>query len=66
MSFGNGYNGGRTRMGTKVILNVYDLSPANDCLYPVGCGLHHTGVEISGTEYSFASGAGVFESSTPW
>jgi hypothetical protein len=47
--------------GTKVILNVYDLSPANDCLYPLGFGLHHSGVEIMGVEYSFASGAGIFE-----
>lgn len=48
-------------MGTKVLLNVYDLSPANDMLYPIGFGLHHSGVEILGSEYSFASGAGVFE-----
>ena len=52
-------------MGMKVFLNVYDLSPANDYLYPIGFGLHHSGVEISGTEYSFASGAGVFEAATP-
>ena len=45
-----------------MILNIYDLSPANDCLYPVGFGLHHSGVEINGVEYSFASGAGIFES----
>ena len=62
MSFGSGYNGGRTRFQTKVFLNVYDLAPANDYLYPIGLGLHHSGVEIMGTEYSFASGAGVFES----
>ena len=48
--------------GTKVLLNVYDLSPANDFLYSAGLGLHHSGVEVSGSEYSFASGAGVFES----
>jgi len=48
-------------MGTKVFLNVYDLSPANDVLYNIGFGLHHSGVEILGTEYSFASGAGIFE-----
>jgi hypothetical protein len=47
---------------TKVILNVYDLSPANQYLYPIGCGLHHSGVEILGDEYSFASGAGIFQS----
>ena len=57
---GNG--GGRTRHQTTVHLNLYDLSPANDCLYPLGIGLHHSGVEIMGSEYSFASGGGVFES----
>jgi hypothetical protein len=47
---------------TKVILNVYDLSPANNMLYAIGFGLHHSGVEIMGDEYSFASGAGIFQS----
>jgi len=50
-------------MATKVTLNIYDLSPANDMLYPIGFGLHHSGVEILGVEYSFASGGGIFESS---
>eukprot|EP00977_Amphora_coffeiformis_P004211 scaffold877_cov154-Amphora_coffeaeformis.AAC.3 len=62
MSIGPGYQGGRTRVGTKVFLNVYDLAPANDYLYQVGMGFHHSGVEIMGSEYSFASGAGVFDS----
>lgn len=48
---------------TPVFLNVYDLSPTNDYLYPFGLGLHHSGVEIGSSEYSFASGAGVFETS---
>ncbi|KAG7363325.1 PPPDE putative peptidase domain containing protein [Nitzschia inconspicua] len=61
MSFGNGYNGGRTRMGTKVFLNVYDLSPANEYLYPIGMGLHHSGLEIDGKEYSYGSGGGIFD-----
>jgi hypothetical protein len=65
MSFGGGgggYNGGRTSHATPVILNVYDLSPANEpLLNHIGFGIHHTGVEISGTEYSFAGGAGIFE-----
>ena len=61
MSFGNSYNGGRTRMKTKVFLNVYDLHPANDYLFPVGFGLHHCGVEVMGREYSFGSGSGIFE-----
>lgn len=47
-------------MGTEVFLNIYDLTPANDFLYNAGLGLHHSGVEIMGTEYSFASGAGIF------
>jgi len=65
MSSGGHYSGGRTRMGTKIYLNLYDLSPANDYLFPIGFGLHHSGVEVSGSEYSFASGAGVFEQATP-
>lgn len=59
MSFGG--TGGRTKMTSKVTLNLYDLSPANEYLYALGLGLHHSGIEILGTEYSFASGAGVFE-----
>ena len=50
-------------MKTPVLLNLYDLSPANDCLFNVGLGLHHSGIEVNGTEYSFGSGgAGIFES----
>ena len=59
MSFGG--TGGRTKMTSKVTLNLYDLSPANEYLYALGLGLHHSGIEILGTEYSFASGAGIFE-----
>lgn len=43
------------------MLNVYDLTPANDYLVPVGLGLHHSGVEILGREYSFGSGGGIFD-----
>ncbi len=53
-------------MGTKVLLNIYDLAPAggaNNLMYAVGLGLHHSGVEIDGVEYSFAQGAGIFEQS---
>jgi hypothetical protein len=50
-------------MGAKVILHLYDLSPSNDYLYPIGFGLHHSGVEVCGDEYSFASGAGIFSNS---
>ena len=42
---------------------MYDLSTANEFLYPIGFGLHHSGVEILGSEYSFAGGGGIFESS---
>jgi hypothetical protein len=59
-----GSGGGRTRHQTQVHLNLYDLSPANDCLYPLGLGLHHSGVEVLGSEYSYAGeGGGIFESS---
>eukprot|EP00934_Nitzschia_sp_Nitz4_P002296 Nitzschia sp. Nitz4//scaffold2_size372955//66309//67146//NITZ4_000375-RA/size372955-snap-gene-0.11-mRNA-1//1//CDS//3329546632//2296//frame0 len=62
MSFGNGYNGGRTKMKTMVYLNLYDLSPANDYLFPVGLGFHHSGIEVLGREYSFgAGGSGIFD-----
>mmetsp|Transcript_13615 Transcript_13615/g.17738 ORF Transcript_13615/g.17738 Transcript_13615/m.17738 type:complete len:239 (+) Transcript_13615:136-852(+) len=61
MSHFGGSGGDRTRVGTKVFLNVYDLAPANEYLYPLGLGVHHSGVEIMGTEYSFASGAGIFD-----
>lgn len=55
---------GNRGRGIHVYLNVYDLSPMNQYLYPCGIGFHHSGVEIMGSEYSFASGAGVF-SNTP-
>lgn len=44
-----------------MLLNVYDLSPANEYLYPIGMGLHHTGLEIDGREYSYGSGGGIFD-----
>ena len=60
MSAFNG--GGRTKLGTVINLNVYDLSPLNEtALSYLGVGIHHSGVEVSGTEYSFAGGAGIFE-----
>jgi deubiquitinase DESI2 len=47
---------------TKVLLNLYDLSPANDYLFQIGLGLHHSGLEIAGREYSYGSGgSGIFE-----
>ena len=45
---------------TEVKLNVYDLSPANDFLRPVALGVYHSGVEVFGSEHTFAGGAGVF------
>ena len=51
----------RRRRGKTVYLNVYDLSPANEYVYSIGLGVFHSGVELDGTEYSFASGAGIFE-----
>jgi hypothetical protein len=53
----------RAFRGSLVELAVYDLSPANDCLATIGCGLHHTGVRIGGQEWTF-SNDGVF-SHTP-
>ena len=49
--------------GIKLYINLYDLSPANDFLYQIGVGFHHSGIEFLGSEYSFASNAGIFESS---
>jgi hypothetical protein len=34
------------------------LAPANKFLYPMGLGVFHSGVEISGVEYSFGGGGG--------
>jgi hypothetical protein len=33
-------------------LFICNLSPAHDCLVPIGMGVHHSGVEILETEYS--------------
>ena len=56
-----GHSGGRTGLTTKVFLNVYDLHPQNESLHGLGFGIYHSGVEISGREYSFANGTGIFE-----
>lgn len=46
----------------KVFVNVYDLNPVNRFLSRLGVGLYHSGVEIDGSEYSFASkGKGIFK-----
>jgi hypothetical protein len=47
-----------------VVLNVYDITWANNILSPLGLGVHHTGIEVYGREYSYGratSGTGVFE-----
>mmetsp|Transcript_33071 Transcript_33071/g.29309 ORF Transcript_33071/g.29309 Transcript_33071/m.29309 type:complete len:186 (-) Transcript_33071:34-591(-) len=53
-------------MSYKIMLNVYDLSPANKYLYSIGLGFYHTGIEINGKEYSFGgspemAGTGIFD-----
>ncbi|XP_042029301.1 deSI-like protein At4g17486 [Salvia splendens] len=46
-------------------LNVYDLTPINNYLYWVGCGVFHSGIEAHGLEYGFGAHeyptSGVFE-----
>lgn len=44
----------------KVILNVYDLTPMNEWVHPIGLGAYHSGIEISGREYTYAGGGGIF------
>ena len=42
--------------GPRVLLNVYDLLPPSgisEVLWLGGLGLHHSAVEVYGTEYSF-------------
>lgn len=43
----------------KVVLNVYDLNPYNEYLFPVGLGVHHSGLQLGSFEYTFANG-GIF------
>jgi hypothetical protein len=52
---------GRKASSTRLYLNVYDLNfESNEYLYPLGLGVYHSGVEISGVEYTFASESGIF------
>ncbi|KAI4377736.1 hypothetical protein MLD38_015316 [Melastoma candidum] len=50
---------------TVVVLNVYDLSPANNYTVWIGFGIFHSGIEVHGKEYGFGahefSASGVFE-----
>jgi hypothetical protein len=57
------FNARKRKVGTKITLNLYDLSPSNSYLFPIGLGIHHSGIEITGTEYTFASGSGIFSHS---
>mmetsp|Transcript_35580 Transcript_35580/g.36275 ORF Transcript_35580/g.36275 Transcript_35580/m.36275 type:complete len:236 (-) Transcript_35580:22-729(-) len=53
---------GVRRKGSKVVVNVYDLSPEqNACLHPWGFGAYHSGVEINGTEYTYGGQGGIFD-----
>ncbi|KAF8042768.1 hypothetical protein BT93_A1180 [Corymbia citriodora subsp. variegata] len=50
---------------TQVILNVYDLTPANSYTAWCGLGIFHSGIEVHGKEYGFGAhefpASGVFE-----
>jgi hypothetical protein len=48
-----------SRKGTKVYLNVYDLSN-NEYYYPMGLGFYHSGIEVLGAEYTFSQ-SGCFQ-----
>jgi hypothetical protein len=37
---------GRELRGQAVILNVYDLTPANDYLHDIGFGVYHSGTAL--------------------
>ena len=50
-----------SRYGESVYLNIYDLTPFNNCLHAIGLGFYHTGIEISGIEYAFGGGGGIFQ-----
>lgn len=51
--------GAQTTYGIPVRLHIYDLSPANGVLHPIGFGLYHSGVEVDGEEYTFSQSGGV-------
>ncbi|MBA0817033.1 hypothetical protein Gohar_001629, partial [Gossypium harknessii] len=50
---------------TKLVLNIYDLTPMNNYSYWIGFGIFHSGIEVHGKEYGFGahdfSISGVFE-----
>jgi len=49
-----------TLQSLRVLINVYDLNESNEYLYGVGLGLYHSGVQVGGLEWTFASQAGIF------
>jgi hypothetical protein len=55
---------GRKPRAEPILLNIYDLSPGNEWLAPLGLGFFHSGLVVHGREYTFASGSGIF-SHTP-
>jgi hypothetical protein len=40
-------------MTIKIYLNVYDLTPFNYYLDPLGFGAYHTAIQINGEEYQY-------------
>ncbi|XP_030475998.2 deSI-like protein At4g17486 [Syzygium oleosum] len=55
----------RTEWETQVVVNVYDLTPANSYTAWCGLGIFHSGIEVHGKEYGFGAhdfpASGVFE-----
>ena len=49
----------RNASGVTVRLNVYDISPTNPYLNPLGMGAYHSGVELDGRlEITFGGSEG--------
>jgi len=44
----------------RVHLNIYNITKSNDFFHMLGMGIYHTGVQIRGKEYAFASQFGIF------
>lgn len=44
---------GRRAHPVQVVLNVYDIHAASAWLQPFGLGIHHSGIEVHGDEWSF-------------
>ncbi|XP_017420182.1 deSI-like protein At4g17486 [Vigna angularis] len=62
----NNVNGDKDKHNiTRMVLNVYDLTPLNNYLYWFGFGIFHSGIEVHGKEYGFGAhdfpASGVFE-----